>query len=185
MSSQRIVPTNALPPKTISPLEPGASNVFESAAIKSTNQNILQAKLGGNQNGGIRRRNKRLRGGATGVASNASPVVVVAGATSYDPNPSATNANNTQISGLANMVSSQSALDVTVGGTQAQAAAISAKQDAVYNGKGGSRRRKSHKKGGALSIWSCLSGGKKSRRHHKSCRCKNRKTRKHTKRHRH
>ena len=42
---QRIVQTGALPPNTVPPLEAGSSNVFQSAAMKSTNQNQLQNKF--------------------------------------------------------------------------------------------------------------------------------------------
>lgn len=187
VQGERIVQTNALPPQTIPPLEPGAPNVFASAAMKGTNQNQLQATLG--QNGGIKRRKMRMRGGANGVATNAAPVVVVAGAPSYDPNPAATNANNMQLAGLANTVSSQAALDGTVGQSQAVLAEAVNKQQSVYDGKGGSsswkKRRSSKKKGGAWPVWGCLSGGKKSKRHKKSCKCKRRKAHRHTKRHRH
>lgn len=186
VQGQRIVQTGALPPQTVSPLEPGAKNVFQSAAMKSTNQNEALAALG-NQSGGVRKRKIRMRGGANGVASEAAPVIVVAGAASYDTNPAATNAINVQLAGLSNTVAAQKALDGTVGGTQAEAAAISAQQQAVYYGNGGSswkKRRTSKKKGGAWPVWGCLSGGKKSRRYKKSCKCKRRKAHRHTKRHR-
>jgi len=183
IQGERIVQTGALPPQTVPPLEPGAKNVFQSAAIKGTNDSVALATLG--QNGGIKKRKMRMRGGANGVASEAAPVIVVAGAPSYDTNPKSTDANYTQLAALANVTASQAALDKTVGGTQSQAAAISAQQQAVYNGTGGSRRRRaSKKKGGAWPVWGCLSGGKKSRRYKKSCKCKRRKAHRHTKRHR-
>lgn len=187
IQGQRVVQTNALPPNTVPPLEAGSSNIFESAAMKSTNQNQLQNTLV-KQGGRVRKCKMRMRGGANGVSSSAAPVVVVAGAASYDPNPAATNANNMQLAGLANTVSSQAALDQTVGKSQASAAAISAQQQAVYNGKGGSSLKKkkivSKKKGGSWPVWGCLSGGKKSRRDKKSCKCKRRKSHRYTNRHR-
>ena len=186
MNNQRVVQTGALPQNTVNPLEAGASNVFQSASMKATNQNYLQNKLvNPSQSGGIKKNKMRMRGGANGVASNSAPVVVVTGAPSYDTNPAQTNANNTQLTALANTVAAQRALDGTVGGTQAQAAVISAKNEAIYNGgiKGGSstkkKRRASKKKGGSWPKWGCLSGGKKSRKHKKSCKCKRRKSRKH------
>ena len=69
-------------------------------------------------------------------------------------------------------------LDKTVNGNQADAAALSAKQNAIYNtGKGGSKRKRaSNKRGGYWPKWGCLSGGK---RRTKKCKCKRRKSRKH------
>lgn len=181
----RVVQTGALPPNNVAPLEAGSSNVYQSAAMKSTNQNQLQNTLT-KQGGRPRKRKMQMRGGANGVANNAAPVVVVAGAPSFDTNKGGTNANNVAIATLANKTSSQAALDGTVGGTQAQAAAISANQQNEYYGTGGShRRRTSYKKGGSFPVWGCFSGGKKSRRHKKSCKCKRRKTRKHYKKHHH
>jgi hypothetical protein len=168
MNNQRVVQTNSLPPNNVTPLEPGASNIFQSASLKSTNQNQLQSKLT-NQSGGTRRR--LLRGGGS------VPVISVTPAPSYAVNKDATNANNMQLSQLANTVGAQSALDGTVGGTQAQAAAISTKQQAIYNGSGGYYRR--NKKGGSWHKWSCLSGGKRTKKYKKCKRCKRRKTRKH------
>jgi len=180
IQEQRIVQTDALPLNKVAPLELGAQNVFASAAMKSTNQNQLQNNLV-NQGGGVRKRKRHIRGGANGVANESAPVVVVTAAPSYDTNPAVTNANNTQLATLANIVSSQATLDKTVGGTQAQAAAISAKNEAIYYGNGGSRRRTFDKKGGACPVWGCFSGGKKSRRYNKKCKGKGKKSRKRVK----
>jgi len=184
VQGDRIVQTDALPQNKVQPLEAGSSNVFQSAAMKSTNQNQLQNTLI-KQGGGVRKRKMRLRGGANGVASNTTPVIVVSGPRSYDTNTHDTTLNNTLLARLANTVAAQGALDGTVGQSQASAAAISAKNEAIYNGKGGSRRRRTTKKtGGAWPVWGCLSGGKKSRRHKKSCKFKRRKEHRHTKRQR-
>ena len=56
MNNQRVVQTGALPQNTVNPLEAGASNVFQSAAMKATNQNYLQNKLvNPSQSGGIKK----------------------------------------------------------------------------------------------------------------------------------
>ena len=179
MSTQdRVVQTGALPPNTTKPLPPGASNIYTAGMITQQNQAQQQATLA--QNGGIRKKRKsrmRMRGGA-------APVVVVAPAPSYSPDPAATNANNTDIAKLANDAANRAAFDNTT--SPSQVAEIAAQQQAVYNGKGGkkwSSSRKLGKKGGSWPIWGCLSGGKKSRRYRKNCKCKSRKHRK-TKRHR-
>lgn len=174
MSTQgvRVVTTNALPSDKVEPLQAGASNVFQSAAMKSTNANVSQNTLingSKGQNGGIK---KQLRGGNSN--SNSAPVVVVQSATSYDPNQSATNANNTEIAILANNAKAGAALDIP-GGSPAESAAITARQQNIYYGKGGSKRRRKYsykflKKGGSIPMWGCFSGGKKSRRHSKKCR---------------
>jgi hypothetical protein len=180
MSTQgvRVVNTDALPPNKVSPLEAGTSNVFQSAAMKSTNADIAQNTLingSKGQNGGIKKHIKHFRGG------NSAPVVVVSSAPSYDPNQSATNANNTKIAILANDTASKAALDIP-GGSPAESAAITASQQKIYYGKGGSKTRrkycyKSAKKGGNFPKWSCLSGGQKSQRLSKKNRYKKRKTR--------
>jgi hypothetical protein len=189
MSQPRVVQTGALPANTVKPLEAGSTNVFQSAAIKSTNANNAQNNLiNGPKSGGKRRNKKLMRGGANGVASNSAPVVVVAGATSYDTNKGGTNTNNTNIAILANNAKAGAAYDNTVGKGPSETAAISAQQQAIYSGKGGSRRRRHTRKGGSVPIWGCFSGGKKSRsqrRHNKNCKCKGKKTRKHLKRYHH
>lgn len=185
MSTQdRVVQTGALPPNTTKPLPPGASNIYTAGMITQQNQAQQQATLA--QNGGIRKKRKSryIKGGATGVASSAAPAVVVAPAPSYSPDPAATNANNTDIAKLANDAANGAAFDNTT--SQSQVAGIAAQQQAVYNGTGGkkwSSSRKLGKKGGSWPNWGCLSGGKKSRRYKKNCKCKSRKHRK-TKRHR-
>lgn len=181
---ERVVTTNALPPNNQPNLEVGAINVQNSALLKQNNTNQLQNKLGG-QNGGKKRHKISLKGGATGVMSNSAPVVQVAPVPSYTVGKAETIANNVALATLANNTQSQAALDKTVGGTQSQAAAISAQQQAVYNGTGGTHKKRSHrkyiKKGGSYPKWGCFSGGKKSRRNKKSCRQKNKKSRKHSK----
>lgn len=184
MSSQsRVVQTGALPPNNVLPLQPGASNIYQSGAIKANEQNQLQNALaGGKQSGGKQshrkqsHRKKSYKGGATPVAQvQTTPVIQVQPTPSFDPNKGGSIANNTAIATLANSVQNGSAFDKTVNGNQSEVAAISAQQRAAYNGnqKGGSR-------GGSLH-WGCLSGGKKSRKSRKS---KRRKTRKNVKRHR-
>jgi hypothetical protein len=179
ITQQRIVQTGAVPPNTTKPLESGATNIYDSTIIKQNNQAQLQTSLA--QNGGIRRLNKKrkyhsMKGGDT-------PVVIVSSAPSFAVDKDTTNANNIAIATIANNAKSAAALDGTT--SQAQVAGIVAQQQSQYKGTGGNpRRRKLTKRGGSLSVWGCLSGGKKTRRYKKSCMCKIRKHRK-TKRHRH
>ena len=178
ISNERVVNTGAVPANTTKPLPPGANNIYSAGTITQQNQAQQQATLA--QNGGIRKKRKsrmRMRGGA-------APVVVVTPAPSYAVDKSATNANNTDIAKLANSTQNNARFDNTT--SQAQVAALSAEQDSVYKGTGGrkwSSSRKLGKKGGSWPIWGCLSGGKKSRRYRKNCKCKSRKHIK-TKRHR-
>lgn len=190
MSTQggRVVTTNALPPNNVKTLPPGATGIGSAVIIQSNMDNNSQNNLINGQNGGIRRRKRRMRGGAFGVADNAAPVVVVPAAPSYDTNPQVTNQLNTQLAGLANTVAVQGSLDGTVNQSQDKVTPITAAQQETYYGTGGSskKKRKSYnKKGGTVPIWGCFSGGKKSRRHKKSCKCKRRKTHKRTRRHHH
>jgi hypothetical protein len=139
------------------PLPPGATDIYNAGIVKQQNEAALQQSL----IGGIRRRKKmkksrRIKGGA-------APVVVVPGAPSYSPNLEQTNKLNTDIAKLANQNESNSIFDKTVGGNQAEVAKLSAQQQSQF--KGG-------KKKGGSPIWGCLSGGKKSRKHNKSCKCK-------------
>lgn len=179
MSTQpRIVQTDAIPPQTINPLEAGSTNVFNSAIIKQNNQNQAQNTLA--QNGGKMYKSRRIRGGSV-------PVIVVPRAPSYAVDKDATNANNTAISTLANNAQNGAVYDNTLNGTQADVSLISSQQSAIYKGTGGSsyrKKRASTKRGGSRTVWGCLSGGKKSRRHKKSCKCKRRKSCKLVKRHR-
>jgi hypothetical protein len=177
-STPNVVKTDALPPNVMKPLPPGATDIYKAGIVKQQNEATLQQSL----IGGIRRHKKmkksrRIKGGA-------APVVVVAGAPSYSPNLEETNKLNTDIAKLANQNESNSIFDKTVGGNQAEVAKLSAQQQSPF--KGG-------KKKGGSPIWGCLSGGKKSRKHNKKCKCKTckckrkklRKTRKLSKRHRH
>jgi len=181
INQQKIVNINALPQQTIKPLSAGANNIFESGMIAQQNEANLLNSLN-SLRGGIRRhKSRRIKGGA-------APVVVVAGASSFDPNPKATNDNNAAIASLANKVMIGSAFDNTT--SQAQVAEIASRQQALYSGKGGNRapskKKTSNKKGG--SIFGCLSGGKNTKKYKKSCRRnrkKHRKTRKIVKRYRH
>jgi hypothetical protein len=183
-SQQRVVQTGALLPNKVPPLEPGSSNVFESAIQKSNVQTASQMALIGGKK-------KHYRGGTTSLspAPTQSPVVPVVSAPSYAVNKDATNDINAQITGLAVSNQNNAAFDGTVNGNPGDTAIIAAQQQATYTGKGGSikRRRtaskynKLGKKGGSWPIWGCLSGGKKSR---KSRRTRRRKTRKYFKRQR-
>jgi hypothetical protein len=178
MSSTNVVKTDALPSNVMKPLPPGASDIYKAGMVKQQNELELQQSL----IGGIKRRKKmrksrRIKGGAT-------PVVVVPAAPSYSPNIEETNKLYGGIYDLANKNQSNAAYDGTVNGNQAEVAKISAAQQAPF--KGG-------KKKGGSPVWGCLSGGKKSRKHHKRCKCKTckckrkklRKTRKLMKRRRH
>jgi hypothetical protein len=55
-SGVRVVDTNALPPNTVKPLEPGTNNVFNSAIASQNNANQMQNSLG--KAGGKRKRKK-------------------------------------------------------------------------------------------------------------------------------
>lgn len=162
MGSTNVVKTDALPPNTMKPLPPGATDIYKAGIVKQQNEAVLQQSL----IGGIRRRKKmkksrRIR--KLAKKGGAAPVVVVAGAPSYSPNLEQTNKLNTDIAKLANQNESNSIFDKTVGGNQAEVAKLSAQQQSPF--KGG-------KKKGGSPIWGCLSGGKKSRKHNKSCKCK-------------
>jgi hypothetical protein len=165
MGSTNVVKTDALPPNVMKPLPPGASDIYKAGMVTQRNEAALQQSL----IGGIRRRKKMKKSRhirKLAKKGGAVPVVVVPGAPSYSPNLEQTNKLNTDIAKLANQNESNSIFDKTVGGNQAEVAKLSAQQQNIYNGKGG------QKKGGAWPVWGCLSGGKKSRRHKKSCKCK-------------
>jgi len=183
MSSQeRIIENTALPQQKMQPLLPGAKNPFESAMISQQNE----AKLLNSLVGGIRRLKKsksrriKLKGGADG----AIPVVIAPSAPSIDTSPAVTNANFSDLTKLAVNAQNNAAFDATT--SQSQVAKIAENQEAVYSGKGG-KKKWSSKKGGSFTVWGCLSGGKKSKKHKKTSRYKrkHRKTRKIMKRHRH
>jgi hypothetical protein len=151
-TQQKIIQSDALPPNTIKPLEPGATSIFDSAIIKQNNQNNLQNKLGGR---------KQFKGGNP-------PVIQVSPSPSYALNKSETNAINAQITGLAVNNQNQMAYDkLANNGNASDTAKIASQQQLIYNGKGGFKR------GGSWPNWGCLSGGKKSRKN-----CKKRKRRK-------
>ena len=174
--NQKVVDTGAVPDNTSKPFPIGSNSIYTAGVVLQKNQAQQQTTL--SQGGGIRKKLKyksplmRIGG--------ASPVVVVAGSPSYAVDKTATNANNTQLAKLANDAQNSAAFDNTT--SQSQVAEIAAQQQAVYNGKGG-KKWNSHKKGGSWPIWGCLSGGKKSRKYKKKCKCKSRKHRK-TKHHR-
>lgn len=166
----KIIDNTALPPQKITPLPPGASNIFEAGLITQKNEAALQQSLVG----GIRRRKKsrRIKGGAI-------PVIVAPSAPSFDTNPELTNQLFGGLSELAMKTQNDAAFDRTVSGTQSEVAKIASEQQAPF--KGGRKRKTSNKKGG--SFWGCLSGGKKSRKHTKKCKCKKRKHKKTKRRH--
>jgi hypothetical protein len=140
MAQPRIIQSNALPPPTTLPLEPGASSIFDSAIIKQQNQNMVQNALA--KTGGYRR--KRTQRGS-------GPQVLVPPAPSYALNPVQTNDINAKIMSLAVNNQNNSAFDGTVNGSQADAAKIASEQQAIYNGKGGKRSTNSRQEGGKRS----------------------------------
>lgn len=179
MSSQQpvIMQNPALEPATQKPFPAGSNSINTAGVVSMNNAAKSQTAL----IGGIKRLNKmrKSKGGAAQVLVSAAP--------SYAVNQTETNDANKQLAGLALSTQNNASFDNTVNGNQADVSIIAAKSQATYNGKGG-RRRSSAKKGGSFPGWGCFSGGKKSRRqrrHKKSCKCKTRKTCKHTKRHRH
>lgn len=178
MSSQQplIMQNPALEPATQKPFPAGANNINTAGIVAMNNAAKSQTAL----IGGIKRLHKmrNSKGGAAQVLVTAAP--------SYAVNQTETNDANKQLAGLALSTQNNASFDNTVNGNQADVSIIAAKAQATYNGKGG-RRRSSTKKGGSFPRWGCFSGGKKSRRQRKytkSCKCKTRKTCKHTKRHR-
>ena len=184
MSSQQpvIMQNPALEPATQKPFPAGANSINTAGIVSMNNAAKSQTAL----IGGIKRLHKmrNSKGGAAQVLVSAAP--------SYAVNQSDTNDANKQLAELALSTQNNASFDNTVNGNQADVSIIAAKSQATYNGKGG-RTRSSAKKGGSFSGWGCFSGGKKSRtqrrqrrqrRHKKSCKCKSRKTCKHTKRHR-
>jgi hypothetical protein len=183
MDFKNVVKTNALPPNVTNPLPGGAPNIYKAGIVKQQNEIALQKSL----IGGIRRRKKIRKSRRIcklAKKGGAAPVVVVAGAPSYSPNLGQTNELYGGIAKLANENYMNSVFDKTVNGNQAQVTKLLTRQQSLF--KGG-------KKKGGSPIWGCLSGGKKTRKHNKSCKCKTckckrkklRKTRKLSKRHRH
>ena len=163
---ERVVQTSALPLNRINPLEPGSTNIFDSAIIKQNNQNQLQNKLA-SQTGGKKNKNCKYKLSQLGGFSNIKPPVVIVSPTpSYAVDKDGTMSNNIAIAKLANNTQTQAALDNTVNGNQSDVALISAKQQALYYGKGG--RQKKIKK--------------KSKKHTKNCNKKTKKTKKTKKR---
>ena len=133
MGSTNVVKTDALPPNTMKPLPPGATDIYKAGIVKQQNEAALQQSL----IGGIRRRKKmkksrRIR--KLAKKGGAAPVVVVPGAPSYSPNLEQTNKLNTDIAKLANQNESNSIFDKTVGGNQAEVAKLSAQQQSQFKG---------------------------------------------------
>jgi hypothetical protein len=172
-TKQIIIDKQVLPQQQITPFPQGAGNIFEAGMITQKNEAALQQSLVG----GIRRRKKmsksrRIKGGAI-------PVIVAPSAPSFAANPESTNQLFGGLTELAMKTQNDAAFDRTVSGTQSDVAKIALEQEAPF--KGGRKRKTSNKKGG--SFWGCLSGGKKSRKHTKNCKCKKRKHKKTKRRH--
>ena len=159
----------ALSPLKQQPFPSGSNSIYTAGQITQQNQAKLQTSLA--QNGGVKK-SRKMKGGTTSVLVNSFP--------SYTPNQAGANAANTEIASLALSTQNNATYDNV--NTQSEVAKIAASQS---QGKTGGSKR-----GGSWPVWSCLSGGKKSRKYsrRKSCKCnrrKHKKTRKHLQRRRH
>ena len=164
-TNSKIITNSALSPLTQQPFPSGSNNIYTAGQLTQQNQAKLQTALA--QNGG--KKSRYMRGGATSVLVTSFP--------SYTPNQAGANAANTQIASLALSTQNNATYDNVK--TQTEVANIAASQS--QSKTGGSKR------GGYWPVWSCLSGGKKSRKNKKSCKCKrkkHRKTRRHLQRYR-
>ena len=134
----KIIENTALPPQKITPLPPGASNIFEAGMITQKNEAALQQSLVG----GIRRRKKMLK--SRRLKGGAIPVIVAPSAPSFDTNPELTNQLFGGLSELAMKTQNDAAFDKTVSGTEIDVAKISEAQQALF--KGVRKRKTSNKK---------------------------------------
>lgn len=153
MSNQKIVSASAMPEQKVPSYPVGANNPASAVIVSQNQQAMLQTKLSGSKGG--------------------SPVVKVPTVPVSAVNPNSTEANYSDLTKLAEVQANQAAFDSAR--TPAQTAAISSQQNAVYYGKkGGSRvhkkrstkkrltKKRKHlkRKGGSVTRWGCLSGGK-------------------------
>jgi hypothetical protein len=172
-----IVANDAMPQQTVKPFPGGANNIYSAGVVEANNQNALQNALINPSSGG-KKRKYRFKGGAAEVLVPPVP--------SYAPGSSQATTNNTALTSLALKTQNGAAYDNTVNSSPAEVASISAQQNSVYYGSGGSIKKKSiskskYKKGGSWPKWGCLSGGKKTRRNKKKHMSKRRKTKRHQK----
>ena len=149
-SDSTYVKSSAMPAQTIKPLAAGATSPMQSAQIQQQQQIQQQMALIGQSKTGGRSKRRKYRGG--GVANNAQIVVP-------SVQPGAVNSEQTagQYAELTALASKQQSEAVFDAGNTAGVAATQ---------KGGRKRRRTNRrrkmKGGVN--WSCLSGGKRSRR---------------------
>ena len=169
-------PNTAMPQFTQKPI-PGGS-IYTAGVVAQKTQAEQQTALVGSQKGGIKK--SRLIGGDATVPVPQPP--------SYAVDKGGTIANNKALTQLAVSTQNNSAYDTA--SSQADTAKIAAQQAAIQVKNGGSKKRRSsrkkstNKRGGSWPVWGCLSGGKKTKKHTKKCKCK-RRIHKKNKSHRH
>lgn len=167
-SNSETISPPGMPPMTTQPFPSGSNSVYTAGVVAQQNQAKLQtaaSQLGGIKRHRRMRKSYRTKGGAS---------IVVPSPPSYDPNKGASQDNLTNISALTASATQNATYDNTK--NQADVSQAAAQNAQLYNTKGGTNKRKYHNKGGSLPAWSCLSGGKKSRKHRKTKRRKHRKT---------
>lgn len=157
-----------MPPMTTQPFPSGSNSVYTAGIVAQQNQAKLQtaaSQLGGIKRHRRNRKSYRSKGGAS---------IVVPSPPSYDPNKGVSQDNLTNISALTASATQNATYDNTK--NQADVSQIAAQNAQLYNTKGGTNKRTINKKGGSWSVWTCLSGGKKSIKHRKTKRRKHGKT---------
>ena len=133
---------SAMPPQDFKPYPPGANSIRTAAITTQNNQQELQNSLTNNTKGGFKKKHRIIKGGATSLATNASPVVQVPSVPSGTVNPDATGGNYKAISILAQ----QQAADAVYDTAQSSGdTALIQQQQQQQQYKGGRRRRKSRK----------------------------------------
>lgn len=155
--------TSAMPPQKVTPLEAGATSPGNSALIAANKDVENHMALIGKSGGSNKRSNRRqLKGGASGVASSAAPVVQVPSVPGGAVNPEATGANYKALAEVSQQQAGQAVFDTAQ--NPGDTAKIASEQQAMY--KGGSKKRTSKsksKRGGSWPVWGCLSGGRYSK----------------------
>jgi hypothetical protein len=165
MSVQPMIQSSAMPPQPINTLQPTATSPMNSAYIASQQQTKAQMSLIGSSKGG-------------------APVVQVPPVSSSAPNPGQTSDNYKALTQLAQTQQAQSTFDNAK--TPQQTAALQQQQETLYK-SGGSKRsaykrsaykRSAYKRGGSWPKWTCLSGGRRTKKRVRNTKRKSRKSRK-------
>ena len=176
--------------QVLQPMLPGARGPMDNGVKMQQQQTDNQmALIGETKAGGSKHKKRKMRGGEAPVAPVA-PQVPVAAVPAGAVNPQATGENYKGLTQLAQQQQTNATFDNAK--TPSETAALQSQQQALYSGKGGSKKRMTKrmtkrmnkrmtkrmiKKGGSWPKWGCLSGGKQSKSRSSRKSRKNRRSR--------